>query len=129
MCSTVNYGMEEDKKPAIVLDESCISQWDFSLSLVGKVKNFSSLSNLKIVLASEGIIYPNANSPWLSPIHCVPKKYGITIVTNKNDELVPTRTVMGWRVYINYHKLNEATAKDHFPLPFYGSNVRKTCRK
>ncbi|GJZ14325.1 reverse transcriptase domain-containing protein [Tanacetum coccineum] len=48
----------------------------------------------------------------------VPKKGGITVVTNENDELVPTRTITGWRVCIDYHKLNEATAKDHFPLPF-----------
>ncbi|GJZ14324.1 reverse transcriptase domain-containing protein [Tanacetum coccineum] len=64
------------------------------------------------------IIYPIADSPWVSPIHCIPKKGGITVVTNKNDELVPTRTVTGWRVCIDYRKLNEATAKDHFPLPF-----------
>ncbi|GJX58148.1 reverse transcriptase domain-containing protein [Tanacetum coccineum] len=57
-------------------------------------------------------------SPWVSPIHCVPKKGGITVVTNKNDELVPTRTITGWRVCIDYLKLNEATTKDHFPLPF-----------
>ncbi|GJW07431.1 reverse transcriptase domain-containing protein [Tanacetum coccineum] len=57
-------------------------------------------------------------SPWVSPIHCVPKKGGITVATNKNDELVPTRTVTGWRVCIDYCKINEATAKDHFPLPF-----------
>nr|GEU58712.1 DNA-directed DNA polymerase [Tanacetum cinerariifolium] len=43
---------------------------------------------------------------------------GIIIVTNKNDELVQIRTVTGWRVCIDYCKLNEATAKDHFPLPF-----------
>ncbi|GJU32603.1 reverse transcriptase domain-containing protein [Tanacetum coccineum] len=41
-----------------------------------------------------------------------------TVFTNENDELVPTRTVTGWRVCIYYRKLNEATAKDHFPLPF-----------
>ncbi|GJW04932.1 reverse transcriptase domain-containing protein, partial [Tanacetum coccineum] len=48
-------------------------------------------------LLDTGIIYPIANSPWVSPIHCVPKKGGITVVTNENDELVPTRTVTGWR--------------------------------
>ncbi|GJU17499.1 reverse transcriptase domain-containing protein [Tanacetum coccineum] len=69
-------------------------------------------------LLDTGIIYPIADSPWVSPIHCVPKKGGITVVTNKNDELVPTRTITGWRVCIDYRKLNEATAKDHFPLPF-----------
>ncbi|GJT23705.1 reverse transcriptase domain-containing protein [Tanacetum coccineum] len=46
------------------------------------------------------------------------KKGGITIVTNENEELVPTKTVTGWRVCIYYRKLNEATAKYHFPLPF-----------
>ncbi|GJT19641.1 reverse transcriptase domain-containing protein [Tanacetum coccineum] len=71
-----------------------------------------------IKLLDTGIIYPITDSPWVSPIHCVPKKGGITVVTNENDELVPTRTVMGWRVCIDYRKLNEATAKDHFPLPF-----------
>ncbi|GJY28311.1 reverse transcriptase domain-containing protein [Tanacetum coccineum] len=48
-------------------------------------------------LLDTSIIYPIADSPWVSPIHCVPKKGGITVVTNENDELVPTRTVTGWR--------------------------------
>nr|GEZ91223.1 hypothetical protein [Tanacetum cinerariifolium] len=48
----------------------------------------------------------------------MPKKGGIIVITNENHELVPTRTVTGCRVCIDYHKLNEATAKDHFPLPF-----------
>ncbi|GKB17512.1 reverse transcriptase domain-containing protein [Tanacetum coccineum] len=69
-------------------------------------------------LLDTGIIYPIGDSPWVSPIQRLPKKGGITVVTNENDELVPTRTVTGWRVCINYRKLNEATAKDHFPLPF-----------
>ncbi|GJX34741.1 reverse transcriptase domain-containing protein [Tanacetum coccineum] len=59
-----------------------------------------------VKLLDTSIIYPIADSPWVSPIHCVPKKGGITVVTNENDELVPTRTV------------TEATTKDHFPLPF-----------
>ncbi|GKA72438.1 reverse transcriptase domain-containing protein [Tanacetum coccineum] len=50
-----------------------------------------------VKLLDTGIIYPIADSPWVSPIHCVPKKGGITVVTNENDELVPTRTVTGWR--------------------------------
>ncbi|GJX09450.1 hypothetical protein Tco_0199309 [Tanacetum coccineum] len=46
-----------------------------------------------VKLLDTGIIYPIADSPWVSPIHCVPKKGGITVVTNENDELVPTITV------------------------------------
>ncbi|GKB27186.1 reverse transcriptase domain-containing protein [Tanacetum coccineum] len=71
-----------------------------------------------VKLLDTGIIYPIADSPWVSPIHCVPKKGDITIFTNENDELVLTRTVTGWLVCIDYRKLNETTTKDHFPLPF-----------
>nr|GEU99282.1 reverse transcriptase domain-containing protein [Tanacetum cinerariifolium] len=53
-----------------------------------------------------------------NPVHCVPKKCGITVVENKNNVLIPTRLVTGWRVFIDYRKLNDATQKDHFPFPF-----------
>nr|GEX47001.1 hypothetical protein [Tanacetum cinerariifolium] len=78
--------------------------------------------NLKFVkLKMINIQLTSLPSPWLSTIHCVPKEGGFTVVENEENEeneLIPTRLVTGWRVYIDYRKLNEATYKDHFPLPF-----------
>ena len=65
-----------------------------------------------------GFIYAISDSPWVSPVHVVPKKGGFTVIRNEKNELIPTRTVTGWRVCIDYRKLNTATRKDHFPLPF-----------
>ena len=65
-----------------------------------------------------GIIYPVADSQWVSPVHCVPKKGGITIVPNDKDELIPQRIITGYRMVIDFRKLNKATKKDHYPLPF-----------
>ncbi|GJR22358.1 hypothetical protein Tco_0970885 [Tanacetum coccineum] len=69
-------------------------------------------------LLDAGLIYPISDSPWVSPVHCVPKKGGFTVVENDENELIPTRLVTGWHVCIDYRKLNEATRKYHFPLPF-----------
>ncbi|GKC04913.1 reverse transcriptase domain-containing protein [Tanacetum coccineum] len=65
------------------------------------------------------------NSPWVSPVHCVPKKGGITVVSNEENELIPTRLVTEWRVCIDNRKLNDATRKDHFPLPFVDQMIER----
>ncbi|XP_075099138.1 uncharacterized protein LOC107806988 [Nicotiana tabacum] len=81
--------------------------------------------NMKEVVKKEvikwldaGIIFPISDSNWVSPVQCVPKKGGMTVVKNENNELISTRTVTGWRICMDYKKLNTATRKDHFPLPF-----------
>nr|GEZ03373.1 DNA-directed DNA polymerase [Tanacetum cinerariifolium] len=66
--------------------------------------------------------------PWVSPVHCVPKKGGMTVVTNEDNKLVPTRLVTGWRVCIDYRKLNDATRKDHFLLPFMDQMLERLAR-
>ena len=75
-----------------------------------------SVEVLKLLQA--GIIYPISDSTWVSPTQVVPKKYEVTTVRNEKGEEVPTRLTTGWRVCIDYRRLNEVTRKYHFPLPF-----------
>ncbi|KAL0440147.1 UNVERIFIED_CONTAM: Retrovirus-related Pol polyprotein from transposon.6 [Sesamum latifolium] len=69
-------------------------------------------------LLDAGMIFPISDSAWVSPTQVVPKKTGITVIENSVGNLVPTRVQNGWRVCIDYRKLNASTRKDHFPLPF-----------
>ena len=69
-------------------------------------------------LLDVGVIYSIADSKWVSPTKVVPKKSGVIVVTNENNELILTSVTSGWRVCIDYRKLNTGTRKDNFPLPF-----------
>ncbi|GJV53893.1 reverse transcriptase domain-containing protein [Tanacetum coccineum] len=108
--------MEDDSKPAIQHQRRV------------NPKIHEVIKKEVIKLLDAGLIYPISDSPWVSPVHCVPKKGGITVIENDDNELIPTRLVTGWRVCIDYQKLNDATRKDHFPLPFIDQMLKRLAR-
>ncbi|KAK1617117.1 hypothetical protein QYE76_022634 [Lolium multiflorum] len=87
--------MEDDAKPVV----------EHQRRLIPKMKDVVRNEVLKLLEA--GIIYPIADSRWVSPMHCVPKKGGMTVVPNDNDELIPQRVVVGYRMCIDYRKVNK----------------------
>ncbi|KAK1613556.1 hypothetical protein QYE76_019073 [Lolium multiflorum] len=107
--------MEEDAKPVV----------EHQRRLIPKMKEVVRNEVLKLLEA--GIIYPIADSRWVSPVHCVPKKGGMTVVPNDNDELIPQRIVVGYRMCIDFRKVNKVTKKDHYPLPFIDQMLERIC--
>ena len=75
-----------------------------------------------------GFIYEISYISWVSLVHVVSKKGGFTVIRNEKNELIPTRTVTGWRVCIDYNKLNTGTRKDHYPLPFIDQMLDRLAR-
>ncbi|XP_048227307.1 uncharacterized protein LOC125369338 [Ricinus communis] len=114
----LSYGFldEEEKLPVIIAAD---------LTPEERAKTLDALKRYKKAFA-----YKIANIPGINPSLCsykiltedsyrvVSKKEGMTVIRNEQDELIPTQIVIGFRVCINYRRLNDATQKDHFPLPF-----------
>ncbi|MCO5599000.1 hypothetical protein L7F22_053099 [Adiantum nelumboides] len=75
----------------------------------GVVKEEALLKEVRKLL-SAGFIYPVDNFEWVSPVVVTPKKNG------------------KWRVCVDYRPLNEATKRDHFPLPFQDEILNEVAR-
>ena len=71
------------------------------------------------------VIYPISDSKWTSPIQVMPKEFGITLIKNENNEDVPSRVQTGWKVCIDYRKLNATSRKNHFPLLFIDQMLKR----
>ena len=99
--------LEEDSKPTV----------DAQRRLNPSIKEVVQKEILKWLDAR--VIYPIFDSSWVSPIQVVPKKGGTTVIINEKNELLPTRTVTGWRICIYYRRLNKVTRKDHFATSIY----------
>nr|GEZ97197.1 hypothetical protein [Tanacetum cinerariifolium] len=97
----------DDKLPVIIAKDFSVEEKTALLTVLKGLYTSSPTSEKSI-----------SDSLCVSPVHCVPKKGGFTVVENEDNELILTRLVTGWRVCIDYRKLNEATQKDHFPLLF-----------
>jgi hypothetical protein len=100
----------------IPMEDQCKTVVDHQRRLTHAMQEVAKKEVIKLIYAR--IIYSVPHSEWVSPVQCVPKKSGLTMVKNEKSELIPQRTVIRWRMCIDYRKLNKATKKDHFPLPF-----------
>ncbi|GJW82363.1 hypothetical protein Tco_0146338 [Tanacetum coccineum] len=76
--------MEDDFKPAVQIQRRV------------NPKIHEVIKKEVVKLLDAGLIYPIFDSSWLSPVHCVPKKGGMAVVENEDNELIPTRIVTGW---------------------------------
>lgn len=100
----------------IILEENAKPMVDAQRRLNPNMKEVVKKEIIKLL--DFGIIFPISDSSWVSPVQCVPKKGGMTVVKNESDKWIATRVINAWGVCISYRKLNKFTRKDHFPLPF-----------
>ncbi|GKV38977.1 hypothetical protein SLEP1_g46823 [Rubroshorea leprosula] len=111
-------GIEEEKLLRVLREHKGAIGWS-----IADIKGVSPSVCMHKILLEEG------HKPMVQPQRCLNPNMqevgGTTVVKNENDELIPTRIITGWRVCIDYRKLNEATRKDHYPLPFIDQMIEK----
>ncbi|GKV23867.1 hypothetical protein SLEP1_g33550 [Rubroshorea leprosula] len=111
-------GIEEEKLLRVLREHKGAIGWSIAV-----IKGFSPLVCMHKILLDEG------HKLMVQPQRCLNPNMqevgGTTVIKNENDELIPTRIITGWRVCIDYRKLNEATRKDHYPLPFIDQMIEK----
>jgi hypothetical protein len=105
--------LAEDAKP--VVDHQC--------RLNPKMKEVIRKEVIKFIEAD--IMYPITYSKWVSHVHRLPKKGGMIVVANAENELIPQRTITAYTMCIDYRKLNKAIRKDHYHLPFIDQMLEK----
>nr|GFA78616.1 reverse transcriptase domain-containing protein [Tanacetum cinerariifolium] len=105
--------MEEDYKPA-VQHQRCVNP-----------KIYDVIKKEVEKLLDAGLIYPISDSPWISPVHCVPKKGGFTVVKNEKNELIPTCLVTGWRLWNEYYCFLDGFS-GYFQIPINPRDQEKT---
>jgi hypothetical protein len=82
--------LEEDAKPIV----------DYQRRLNPKLNEVVRKEVIKLL--ETHIFYPIADSKWVSPVHCIPKKGGIIVVPNDENELVAQRTITSYRMCIDF---------------------------
>nr|GEW92675.1 reverse transcriptase domain-containing protein [Tanacetum cinerariifolium] len=93
----------DDKLPVIIVKD--LKDFEPTVQHQRRVnpKIYNVIKQEVLKLLDAGLIYPISDTPWASPVHCVPKRGGFTVVENEDNELILTRLVTGWRVCIDYH--------------------------
>ncbi|RVW22887.1 Transposon Ty3-I Gag-Pol polyprotein [Vitis vinifera] len=140
------YLEEGNKAPVVISSSLTVSQEDNLLRILRKHKNaigwqISDLKGISPLICTHHIYMEEGDKPTrqpqrrlnphmqeVSPTQVVPKKSGIIVVKGENGDEVSTRLTTGWRVCIDYRKLNIVTRKDHFPLPFMDQVLERVSR-
>nr|GEW06084.1 reverse transcriptase domain-containing protein [Tanacetum cinerariifolium] len=107
----------DDKLPVTIAKYLSIEEKTALITRRVNHKIHNVIKNEVLKLLDAGLIYPISDSPWVNPVHCVPKKGGFTVVENEENELILARLVTGWRVCIDYR---------YFQIPMDPKDQEKT---